>query len=339
MSIESYCLPYNAVVLPRIAWSTLSEATPLRRYALNGATMGTRYSAIFYAAAGADIDAIDKGLRAAVDLVDNQMSSWKPGSDLCRFNGAAPMTWIDIPPEFAAIIGASLDIGRASGGAFDIGVGDLVDAWGFGPAGKEPDATRIAAASGTARPPLAEILELDRAAPRLLKRGPVQLDLSGIAKGFGVDRLAASLDAFGIDSYLVSIDGEVRARGIKPDGKAWNVAVERPHDRIRDVARVVALTDCAIATSGDYRHRAEFGDISASHTMNPVNRRPLANRLASVTVIASDCMQADAWATAFMVLGEDEGPEIAERLGIEALFILRSGEHLLELPIGQRWDD
>lgn len=327
MSIEQYS------VVPSIGWQPFPTAVP-QRHALNGATMGTRYSAIFFAAPGLDTAGVASALQAAVDDVDSQMSTWKPGSDLSRVNDAPVGQWVAVPRNLANVLAAALAIGRASGGAFHIGVGDLVNAWGFGAAGPLPNAPRIAELA--ARPPLTmdDMLDLDEAGARVRKRARVTLDLSGIAKGFGVDQLARCLEGFGIRDYLVSIDGEMRASGHKPEGKPWVLAVEQPDPRGRDVARLVKVTDRAIATSGDYRHRVELDGQSVSHTMDPTTGLPLSNALASVTVLAADCMHADAWATVLMVLGDVEGPAFAARHGIDALFIVHDGNGFRNVAVG-----
>ncbi len=319
-------------VTPSVAWR--EQPAPLQRYALNGATMGTRYSAIFFAPAGLETAAIGAALQATVDAVDQQMSTWKPDSDLCRFNRSPPGEWIALPDELLAVVAAALEVEMQSGGAFDAGVGDVVDAWGFGPAGKEPDAASIATLAKRPLQRTAETVELDRPARRARRLAPVSLDLSGIAKGFGVDQLARCLVRHGIDRYLVSIDGEIRAGNPKPDGAPWAVAVERPDRHARDAAGVIELTDRAIATSGDYRHWVDVGGTTVSHTMDPRTGRPLANRLASVSVLAEDCILADAWATALMVLGEVDGPNLASERGIDALFMVREGSGLREIGTG-----
>ena len=163
---------------------------------------------------------------------------------------------------------------------------------------------------------------------RARKQGPLALDLCGIAKGFGVDELARVLDRHGIDSWLVGIDGEMRARGGKPDGSPWAIALEAPDDERRAAMGVVELGDAAIATSGDYRHWIEIDGERISHTMDPRAGRPLQGALACVTVIAPLCVDADAYATALMVLGEQAGHELARRLGLDAFFVSRVGDGL-----------
>ena len=202
----------------------------LQRYALNGPTMGTRYSAVFYARPGTELASLHKELQRAVDDVDGQMSTWKPDSDINRFNDAEIGSWVELPQQMLEVVRAAIEIGIASNGAFDIGVAAIVDAWGFGPSGAHPDGARIDALPKAKGPGYAA-LDLDWEGRRLRKRSPVAIDLSGIAKGFGVDRLAAVLDRAGIGDYLVAIDGEMRASGMKPGGMPWAVGVERPDPR------------------------------------------------------------------------------------------------------------
>ncbi len=297
--------------------------------------MGTRYTAVFFAGAGVDVSAIGAGLFAAVDRVDRQMSTWKPDSDLNRLNRAPERQWEDAPGELISVLGTALQVGQQSGGAFDINVGGLVNAWGFGAGGQAPNGALIAALERQPHRPAGELLEIDPLHQRVRKRAAVTLDLSGIAKGHGVDELARCLDAFGVDRYLVGIDGEMRARGLKPDGRAWAVAVEKPVRGVREVMGVMEITDTAIATSGDYRHSVVLNGEHHAHTMNPALGGPARNRLAAVTVLASSCMLADAWATALLVLGEEAGIELAQTRGMDALFVLRDGEGFQEISIEQ----
>lgn len=293
----------------------------LQRHVINGATMGTRYSAVFYAPAG-DHSGLGHALQAAVDAVDNQMSTWKPDSDLMRFNRAPAGIWFEVPEQLFAVLSAALEIGRLSDGAFDIGVGDLVAAWGFGSSPAERSPHQAAVAS---RPPAHLCLDLDGERRRVRKQADITLDLSGIAKGFGVDELARVLVAHGIDHFLASIDGELRAHGGKADGSPWRVAVEKPDTGRRDTEGVLELSDGAVATSGDYRHFVDVAGIRYGHTMDPRRRAPLVDGPAAVTVLAETCMAADAWATALLVLGPTAGGSLASRHGLEALFIERPG--------------
>lgn len=306
----------------------------LNRHALSGATMGTRWSALVYAPPATDIAVLRAALAEAADRVDRQMSTWKPESDLMRLNAAPCRVWVPLPPELMFVLAKGLEIGRASDGAFDIGLGDLVNAWGFGPAGAAPDTAAIRSCLGRDRPPAHALLDLDMAAGAARKNAALQLDLSAIAKGYGVDELMRVVEDFGIGSALVGLDGELKARGSKPDGKPWAVALEKPDYDARSPLGVITLRDAAIATSGDYRHWVDVGQARLSHTMDRRRRGPTDNAVASVSVVAQSCIEADAWATALLVLGQTEGCTLARVHGLDVLFILRMGGTLVQVPAG-----
>lgn len=303
----------------------------LERHAVNGPTMGTRWSAVFHAAKAPD-PSLTAALQAAVDAVDNAMSTWKPDSELMRLNRTSPGTWMPASPQLCAILALSLQIGQASQGAFDIGVGAVVNAWGFGAARPEPDARAIATL-GSQQTALST-LEVDMAGGRLRRLQDVQLDLCGIAKGHGVDCLADVLLGQGIENFVVSIDGEVRARGTRPDGSGWVVGLERPDYDKRVLSRTIAVSDLAMATSGDYRHFRRHGFAVVSHTIDPRSGAPLQGAVCAVTVTAEHCAVADAWATALMVLGETAGPALADQLGLDALFTLRRPDGFRDIGVG-----
>jgi thiamine biosynthesis lipoprotein len=286
--------------------------------------MGTRWSVLFFAPSGFDTDPVRDALQAAVDEVDAQMSTWRPDSDLMRINSAVVGEWLAVPNRLIEVLRLGLEIGRASEGAFDIGMGDAVAAWGFGPEAAAPDRIRTAMAAD--RAPAFDALELDMANRRVRKTAPLALDLNGIAKGYGVDRLAETLGNFGIEAGLVGIDGEMRALGLRPDGEPWTIAVEAPDPKRRAAHSIIALQDAAVATSGDYRHWVEVQGRRLSHTMDPGRGAPLLGSPASVTVLARSCAEADAWATALMVLGPDRVAALVQKRGLDALFLLRDDD-------------
>ncbi|GGD31148.1 FAD:protein FMN transferase [Sinisalibacter lacisalsi] len=302
------------------------------RHALNGPTMGTRWQATVFAPPGFDPAPLRAALQAAVDEVDGQMSTWKPDSDLMRLNAAPVGAWLAVPGQLGAVLRRGLEIGRASDGAFDIGLGDAVTAWGFGPGAARSE--HIRAAMTAERVPAHFALEINATTGLVRKTRPLALDLNGIAKGHGVDRLAETLGAFGLDAGLVGIDGEMRALGLRPDGHAWTIAVEAPDPDRRAPHAVLALEDAAVATSGDYRHWVEVQGRRLSHTMHPQRGAPVPAVPASVTVVARSCAEADAWATALMVKGSLEGRALARRHGLNALFIDREGDELRETRVG-----
>ncbi len=293
----------------------------LQRHHTSGATMGTRWTAQFYARVGYDVHAVVGELELAVASVDAQMSNWRTDSDLTRLNRAAPGEWVAVPGNLATVLATALEIGRETDNAFNIGIGDLVDAWGFGP-GDHRDARRPT--DSRPCPPIDEVLEVDVRNCRARRHAAVPLDLCGIAKGFGVDELARVLKTAGMGSWLVGIDGEMRAHGSKPDGASWAIAIEAPDFHRRAAMGVIELSDAAVATSGDYRHWMDIGDERISHTMDPRTGAPVRNAIASVTVVtSSSCIRADAFATALMVLGIEAGHACAEQHGLDVLFSVR----------------
>lgn len=284
--------------------------------------MGTRWSAVFVASPALDTAPVQAALQQAVEAVDAQMSTWREDSALMRLNRAPVGVPAEVPAPLAHVLALGLAIGRASGGAFDIGMGDAVRAWGFGPQSADPQGIRQAMVAP--RRPAHERIEIE--GTRVLKRGPVAIDLNGIAKGYGADRLVQTLADCGIASALVGIDGEMRAAGLRPDGQPWAVAVEAPDPERRAPHSMLALHDAAVATSGDYRHWVSVQGRRLSHTMDPRRGAPLLSSPASVTVVARTCAEADAWATALMVAGPDAAAALAARQGLNALFLIREAD-------------
>lgn len=312
-----------------------NPAAPCQRTTLHGPTMGTRWSASIDADNTVDLAALRQDLAAAVEQVDEQMSLWKPNSDLMRLNRAPVDDWVNLHAEILEVLDCALDVRRLSAGAFDPCVGALVDAWGFGAVRDAPDAQAIRAARKATPLTAHGFLELDKPSGRARKRVPLQLDLCGIAKGYAVDRMTHVLQQHGVRHALAALDGELRAVGGQVRGGPWAVALESPEAGRRAVHGVIELEDLAVATSGDYRRYLEVGNARLAHTMDARRCAPVNNAVASVTVLARTCMHADAWATALLVAGPDEGLLMAQRMGMDALFLLRRAEGLVELGLGR----
>lgn len=305
------------------------------RLTLHGPTMGTRWSVTLDAQLGRMRAPLQQALAAAVAEVDAQMSPWRPDSAINALNSAPTGFWIALQAPVFEVLAEALLVCRLSDGAFDPNVGALVDAWGFGPVRDAPDAAAIRAAAQVATLPTHQALELDAATGRARKHAALRLDLCGIAKGYAVDRMAAVLQRHGVAHALAALDGELRALGTQADGRPWAVALENPQAGRRSAQGVIALQDLAVATSGDYRRFFDVGGARLSHTMDARRGAPVRGEVASVTVLAPSCMAADAWATALLVAGPADGLALAQRLGLEALWLLRRGEALVELGLGR----
>ncbi len=275
-----------------------------------GPTMGTRWSARIVDPPAGCAPAIEAVLARVID----QMSNWEAASAISRFNCLPVGQWMMLPREMLVVLRAGLEMARLSGGAFDPAIGRLVAQWGFGPPGGGP------AARGPGAPWTA--IELD--AERARRIADVALDFSGIAKGYAVDAVAAALRGLGAAHFLVEIGGELRGEGVKPDLQPWWVDVEAPPGLPVPTLRI-ALCGLSVATSGDYRRYRMEGDSRLSHSIDPARGAPIAEGVASVTVLHDSAMQADAWATAITVLGADKGMALATRHGVAARLVQRTG--------------
>ncbi len=298
--------------------------------ALGSLTMGARWS-VLIDDHGAD-PTLQARFQAAVDEVDAHMSSWKPDSDLMRLNAAPLDTWVSLPNRLMIVLEAGLAISRQTGGAFEMNVGDAVRAWGFGPDATDLHAIRTASAARRAA--ANEALDLDRANGCARKSAALMLDLSGITKGYGVDRLAETATQLGVSRALCTIDGEVRAIGTRRTGRPWAVAIALPDPADAGQHSMLALEDMAVATSGDYRHFVTVGTTRLSHTIDPRRGAPLMTSPPSVTVLSRSCMLADAMATALMVMDDGLGPDFAKDHAISALFLRRSSNGTIATRTG-----
>jgi thiamine biosynthesis lipoprotein len=270
--------------------------TNRKRHHFDGPTMGTRWSVTFD---GPHDPALQTALQQVVQDVDTQMSTWNDTSDLMRLNTAPLDTWVAVPRHLMHDLVAGQEISKTTKGAFEMNVGDAVRAWGFGPSQIDIDAIRLA--SRTPRVPAVDALELDQVNLQARKSAPVALDLSGIAKGYGVDCLVDVLKGFHINHAFCAIDGELRAIGNQAGGTPWSVTIETPDADNRAAHSMLTLAEGAIATSGDYRHFVEVKGSRLSHTIDPRRGSPVVDAPASVSVIANTCLMADAMATALMV--------------------------------------
>jgi len=310
-------VPLDINPAPPPAASTLFEAA--------GSTMGTSWSARLMLPAGVR-SKLGERMQAELDGIVAEMSHWLPDSVLGRYNRAPAGSWIAIPPRFAEVLDYALGVFDASGGAYDPFAGALVNLWGFGPERRYDQAGFYAPAASAVQDVLAQRAALhpvfDREGQRLLQPGGALLDLSSVAKGYAVDRLAFCLEQHGVRHYVVEIGGELRGAGMKPDGQPWWVTLEGVPGA-SSVETVAALHGLAVATSGDYRRYFQHGQRRASHTLDPRTGYPIANDVASTTVLASTCMAADALSTTITVLGAEAGLAFAEERGLAARLLLR----------------
>jgi thiamine biosynthesis lipoprotein len=308
-------------------FSCLSEKEKLVH--ITGNTMGTYYSV---KVVGSNI--VIEDLKIQVDgllkEVNNVFSTYIDDSELSRLNKNQSLTPIKITPVLADVLKLSKEIYKSSDGAFDVTVGPLVNMWGFGPDKiiERPTDEEIKKKMKAIGSDNFKIIE-----DSIVKsKENLYIDLSAIAKGQAVDDVALVLANKGFKSFLVEIGGEVRAQGQKPDGSKWRVGIEKPSKQLgQAIQKVVVLDKMSIATSGGYRNYLKYGDEVFSHTINPKTGTPVEHKLVSVSVLNENCAVADAWATAFMVLGAEKGLDIANRLGLKAYFLVKTDEGFKEI--------
>lgn len=293
---------------------------------LAGNTMGTTYH----------ISYVDNGhlpseqlLQAEIDLaleaVNNQMSTYRKDSELSQFNQAKIGQKINVSADTVYVINEGIRLHKLTGGALDITLGPIVNLWGFGPDKRPltiPSQADIDAAKANTG-----INHFDVVGDTLIKHSDaLYVDLSSIAKGFGVDKIAELLDARQVSGYLVEIGGEIRIKGTKADGSSWRIAVEKPTTNGQEVQQVLDLTDIAMATSGDYRNYYEEDGERFSHLIDPRTGYPIKHQLASATVLHKSSMTADGYATALMVLGVEASITLANEQNLAIMLIEKHDE-------------
>jgi len=297
----------------------------------SGPTMGTTYTVKFYTTSDVKKSSdLKSAVDAALVKVNKLMSTYDPNSELSLFNKLPSGQFSNISEDMAYVIDKALLISQMSGGEYDVTIGPLVNLWGFGPEKREDKVPSQASIDEAKSRVGYHYLKLD--GRRLTKEKNIYVDLSSIAKGYGVDMVAQVLQNKGVESYLVEVGGEIVSKGAKSDGTPWKVAIESPAGGHDIVERIISVTDIAIATSGDYRNYFEENGVRYSHTINPKTGRPITHRLVSVTVVDKTTTMADGLATAITVLGPKDGLEFAQKNGIAAYLLVKTDFGFEEHP-------
>jgi thiamine biosynthesis lipoprotein len=314
------------VLLGSLTVWRLSRDAATDEHTFVGETMGTSY----HVTVDAELSTRDQGavrevIAARLERVNRLMSTYDSTSELSRLNRHDGPEPFPVSRELLEVLTMAREVSERSGGAFDVTVAPLVEAWGFGPAGRparRPEDRELVALS--ARVGYTRI-RLDHSASTVSKTAPeTVIDLSAIAKGYGVESVASGLRGLGLTRFLVEVGGEVKAVGTRSDGRAWRVGIESPDEAVRSVHGVVGLTDEALATSGDYRNFYEEDGVRYAHVIDPRTGSPVRYHGSSVSVAHPNAAKADAWATALTVLGPDAGYDLARREDVAALFVMRA---------------
>ncbi|MDP7036874.1 MAG: FAD:protein FMN transferase [Candidatus Marinimicrobia bacterium] len=299
-------------------------------FIIDGYTMGTTYSVVYvldHFHPGADL--IQRKVDSLLNQLNQQMSTYIADSEISNFNSWKQSDPFAISSEFSEVVHRAQNISRLTNGAFDITVMPLVRLWGFGPEFKgsiriptEEEINKIKINTGSDK--------LVTVQSAIKKKNPeLEIDLNAIAKGFAVDQMSILLETLNINNYLVEVGGEIRCRGRNRNGNKWSVGIDTPEfDNLakRKIEIALSVSDLAVATSGDYRNYFEKNSKMYSHIIDPVTGHPAQSSIASATVIAPYCTEADAWATALLVLGKDGIKMIEELKDFEAILFIRKGE-------------
>ncbi len=287
---------------------------------LQGQTMGTTYNIKYWSANTLEQKQVHAAIDNALLKVNQQMSTYIPDSELMMLNHWATSEPYAVSPELALVLKESERLYHFSDGLLDVTVGPLVNIWGFGPqASREKVPTQAVLDEAKANVGFEQI---SLSADSVTKYNPdTFIDLSTIAKGYGIDVVAEYLLSQGVNNFLVEIGGELRLSGRKSDGNTWKVGIEKPVANTRDYQQLITVGDNAIATAGDYRNFFEVDGKRFSHLLNPKTGQPIEHFLASVTVVSPSSMTADGLATAFMIMGAEKSKALADKHGI-AMYLI-----------------
>jgi len=323
-----------------VAMMMVGFFTPLTMYRaevrdFSGATMGTRYTVRIVDDSWAigeplEIAGIQKRIDQRLGEINRMMSTYDPESELSRFNQSTDSDWFSVSQETTKVVAFALEVAKKTDGSLDPTVGPLVNLWGFG-----PDKSRSVPTDDELAAALENVgyqqLEARNEPPALRKTNPkLYVDLSAIAKGFAVDDISDLLSQAGFDRTMVEIGGEVRTRGTRPDGSAWRIGVEKPDRHGSSLQTILELKGGALASSGDYRNFFMRAGIRYSHTIDPKTGSPVQHQLATVSVRTKTCLEADALATALLVMGEDRGYDWCVEHKVAALFLIRDEDKIIE---------
>jgi thiamine biosynthesis lipoprotein len=307
----------------------------VEKYPFNysGPTMGTSFSVkASQLPEGVKVSRLEKLINRRLDEIDQRMSTFISDSEVSLINSSRSTSATFINPELEKVLLQAQEVSVLTEGAFDITVGPLVNLWGFGPDKTNNQAPKAEAIQQALKSVGYQKLVINTRVVTLRKTMPdVAIDLSALAKGYAVDEVAEVLDQQGITDYMVEIGGELHLKGKNLQGENWRIAIEKPNaETFGGRQRVLSITDIALATSGDYRNYFEQDGQRFAHTLDPRTGYPITHKLASVTVLSDTTMKADAWATALMVLGPEQGYNIAEKQNLAALFIIKTDQGFIE---------
>lgn len=302
----------------------------LKLVSFRGTTMGTTYSIKLLSS---DNNSVNENIQEKIDsilvVINQQMSTYIKDSELSIFNSSFDTSWYKVSAELASLIYEARSVSRESNGFYDITIGPVVNLWGFGPEAVPLSVPTESAIEKARKRTGIDKIKINKNSSKIKKIIPdLYLDLSSIAKGYGVDRISEFIEDLGIDNYMVEIGGELRTKGENNKNEFWRIGISTPLGD--DLQKIVSISDMSVATSGDYMNYFEKEGVRYSHLIDPSSGKPISHNLASVTVIHKNCSVADAYATAINVMGPEVGYEFALKKKLPVFMIVRDGNKFVE---------
>ncbi|MCP5061674.1 MAG: FAD:protein FMN transferase [Ignavibacteriae bacterium] len=319
----------SIIFLILVLSSCASGEKKIEDFSFAGTTMGTTYSVKIITDKKNISDNFDKNIDSILVEVNNQMSTYIPDSELSKFNSSINTNWFTTSKELVQLFKESIEISQLTNSAFDITVGQLVNLWGFGPSHNENIIPTEEEIINLKKDIGIEKIQVDLENLGIKKLNPtLYCDLSAIAKGFGVDKLADYFTTLNIDNFMIEIGGEIKTAGKNAKGEDWRIGISSPNNS--NLQSIIGLSNYSMATSGDYLNYFEQDGIRYSHTIDSRTGKPITHKLASVTVIHEDCRYADAIATAINVMGPTVGYDFALKEKLPIFMIVREENNFVE---------
>ena len=300
---------------------------------ISGFAQGTTYHVTWVDGKSvASVETIQQKVDQLLAELDTQLSNYRDDSEISRLNRQETGDWLPVSSEIIGLLTVAQTIYQRSESCYDLTVKPLFDLWGFSKhENRIPSDQEIAALQAHIG---MNLLEIDASQQRIRKKDPsLKIDLSSIAQGYSVGRVAKALESLGIHDYLVEIGGEMLTKGRKSSGKAWRIGVESPSATSRDLQKILTMhdaTETAVMTAGTYRNFFEQQGKQYSHILNPKSGKPVDHHLYSVTIVHDDPTWADAWDTALLCMGEDRAKGLADRENLKVLLIYEQNGKLQE---------
>lgn len=319
------------VLLFSVLLSACSSEPQVTVQKIEGQAQGTTFHISYWTSTPVDNQTITTQVQTTFESLDKTLSNYRPDSTIETFNANISTESQEVGAEIVSLVRVAQTVYQLSHGCFDLTIKPVFDLWGFqGDTLTIPD-------QATLEKTMAEVgmdkLEIVDDTHLLKKQGDVRVDVSAVAQGFSVGKISQVMEQLGVSNYMVEIGGELKTHGIKPDGQAWRIAIEKPISGERTIHKIITMpkeNSMSVMTSGTYRHYFDVNGKRYSHILDARTGKPVSHNLVGVTVLHEDPTVADAWSTTLLCLGQQEGMQLANSEKIKAIFIRQQDSEMLE---------